>query len=101
MKHVSRIVANERVSRRDSVLADQSKIFETICSVLGAYIPEGTEITLDTKIVADLEIDSVDVFDLIMEVEDAYDISISMELISNTHTVGELVKVVDDLIGVD
>ena len=80
-------------------MAEQSKIFETICTVLAEYIPEGTEITNETKIVADLEIDSVDVFDLIMEVEDAYDISISMELISTTHTVGELVKVVDDLIG--
>jgi acyl carrier protein len=80
-------------------LADQKKIFATICSVLAEYVPEGTDVTLDTKIVADLEIDSVDVFDLIMEVEDAYDISISMELISTTHTVGELVKVVDDLIG--
>ena len=80
-------------------MTDQSKIFATICNVLSEYIPEGTEITNETKIVADLEIDSVDVFDLIMEVEDAYDISISMELISTTHTVGELVNVVDDLIG--
>jgi len=79
----------------------QAKIFSTICKVLAEYIPEGTEITNDTKIVADLEIDSVDVFDLIMEVEDAYDINISMELISTTHTVGELVNVVEDLIGAD
>ena len=69
--------------------------------MLSEYIPDGTKITNDTRIVADLEIDSVDVFDLIMEVEDAYDISISMELISTTHTVGELVNVVDDLNGAD
>lgn len=74
-------------------------IFETICLVLAEHIPDGTEITNSTKIVADLEIDSVDVFDLIMEVEDAYDVSISMELISTTHTVGELVDVVEDLTG--
>ena len=80
-------------------MSKTSKIFETICKVLAEYIPEGTEITNDTKIVADLEIDSVDVFDLIMEVEDAYDISISMELISTTHTVGELVNVVEGLSG--
>ena len=86
---------------RDSRVTQKTKIFETICTVLAGYIPKGTEITSDTRIVADLEIDSVDVFDLIMEVEDAYDISISMELISTTHTVGELVKVVDDLIGAD
>jgi acyl carrier protein len=82
-------------------LTDKSKIFDTIVSVLSEYIPDGTKITNDTRIVADLEIDSVDVFDLIMEVEDAYDISISMELISTTHTVGELVNVVDDLNGAD
>ncbi|MEM6626808.1 MAG: acyl carrier protein [Pseudomonadota bacterium] len=80
-------------------MTEKSKIFATIYAVLAEYIPEGKEITGDTRIVADLEIDSVDVFDLIMEVEDAYDISISMELISTTHTVGELVDVVDDLIG--
>ena len=79
-------------------MSTKSEIFETISKVLSEYIPEGTDITDDTRIVADLEIDSVDVFDLIMEVEDAYDISISMELISTTHTVGELVNVVDGLI---
>ena len=82
-------------------MTQQKKIFETICTALAGYIAEGTDITSETRIVADLEIDSVDVFDLIMEVEDAYDISISMELISTTHTVGELVKVVDDLISAD
>lgn len=82
-------------------MTEKSKIFDTIVSVLSEYIPDGTKITNDTRIVADLEIDSVDVFDLIMEVEDAYDISISMELISTTHTVGELVNVVDGLTGAD
>ncbi|GAB5454706.1 MAG: hypothetical protein Hens2KO_09350 [Henriciella sp.] len=82
-------------------MTEKSKIFDTIVSVLAEYIPDGTKITNNTRIVADLEIDSVDVFDLIMEVEDAYDISISMELISTTHTVGELVNVVDDLNGAD
>ena len=82
-------------------MTDKSKIFDTIVSVRAEYIPDGIKITNDTRIVADLEIDSVDVFDLIMEVEDAYDISISMELISTTHTVGELVNVVDDLSGAD
>ena len=80
-------------------MTDQASIFATICKVLSEYVPDGTEITADTRIVADLEIDSVDVFDLIMEVEDAYDISISMELISTTHTVGELTDVVNGLIG--
>lgn len=77
-----------------------NEIFEEICGVLTKY-SDSTEISRDTKIVADLEIDSVDVFDLIMEIEDAHDISISMEQISAVQTVGELTTVVESLILAD
>ncbi|MEM6651434.1 MAG: acyl carrier protein [Pseudomonadota bacterium] len=80
-------------------MTEKSEIFDTICKLLAEYTRDSKQITENTRIVADLEIDSVNVFDLIMEVEDAYDINISMELISTTHTVGELVNVVEGLIG--
>ena len=76
------------------------EIFESICGLLSNYAA-GSEITRDTRIVTDLEIDSVTVFDLIMEVEDAHNINISMEMISATHTVGELTTVVETLILAD
>ncbi len=46
----------------------------------------------------DLEVDSVAVFDLVMGLEDFYDISIPMELISDIRTVGELSIAVKELI---
>jgi len=49
-------------------------------------------------IVSDLEVDSVAVFDLVMELEDHYDISISMEQVSDIKTVGELVICVKELL---
>lgn len=81
-------------------MSTTKEIFDEICGVLKKY-GKSTDITNDTKIVADLEIDSVDVFDLIMEIEDAHDISISMEQISAVHTVGELTTVVESLILAD
>jgi len=42
--------------------------------------------------------DSVAVFDLVMELEDHYDISISMEQVSDIKTVGELVICVKELL---
>lgn len=81
-------------------MSKADEIFDGICDLLSNYA-EGVEITRETRIVADLEIDSVTVFDLIMEVEDAHDISISMEVISATHTVGELTTVVETLILAD
>ena len=47
---------------------------------------------------SDLEVDSVAVFDFIMELEDFYDISIPMEMVSDIKTVGELSIAVKGLI---
>lgn len=77
---------------------EDSPVYKSICSILADYVTTDREITPDTNIVADLEIDSVNVFDLIMEVEDAHEVSISMETISSTHTVGELTQVVEGLV---
>jgi len=45
-----------------------------------------------TSLCNDLEVDSTAVFDLIMGLEDFYDISIPMEMVSDIKTVGELVN---------
>lgn len=47
---------------------------------------------------SDLEVDSTAVFDLIMELEDHYDISVPMEVISDVKTVGELVHAIQELL---
>lgn len=73
---------------------DSNEVFETICRALRVHAGEDVAITRETMILADLKIDSVDVFDMIMEVEDAYDISIPMEVIGEVHSVGELADAV-------
>ncbi len=75
-----------------------STVFQSIRTILSGYVDGAHEIAPHTRIIADLEIDSVNVFDLIMEIEDANDVSISMETISTIHTVGELTDVVESLI---
>lgn len=76
-------------------MSDDSKdVFETICRALRVHAGEDARITRETMILADLKIDSVDVFDMIMEVEDTYDISIPMEVIGEVHSVGELTDAV-------
>lgn len=73
-------------------------IFEKIKDLLAPYNKEKREISLQSGIVSDLEVDSVAVFDLVMELEDHYDISISMEMVSDIKTVGELVNCVNSLL---
>ncbi|MBU2606181.1 MAG: acyl carrier protein [Alphaproteobacteria bacterium] len=52
---------------------------------------------MDLRISADLEIDSVEIFDLVMEIEDIYDISFPVEAASNINTVRDLVETIGQL----
>ncbi|WP_371398299.1 acyl carrier protein [Fretibacter rubidus] len=75
----------------------RDEIFDKICELLKPYNPENRPIKLTSGIVSDLEVDSVAVFDLVMGLEDHYDISIPMELVSDIKTVGELVNAITEL----
>lgn len=77
--------------------ATKTQIYDKICELLKPYNPENRPITLQSGIVSDLEVDSVAVFDLVMALEDHYDISIPMEMVSDIKTVGELVNAVAQL----
>jgi acyl carrier protein len=74
-----------------------SEIYDKICELLKPYNPKNHTIERSSGIMSDLEVDSVAVFDLIMELEDHYDISIPMEMVSDIKTVGELVLAVKGL----
>ena len=67
-----------------------SEIYDKICELLKPYNPKNHPIEHSSGIMSDLEVDSVAVFDFIMELEDHYDISIPMEMVSDIKTVGEL-----------
>lgn len=72
-------------------------IFEKIKELLKPYNPQNRPILKHSGIMSDLEVDSVAVFDLVMGLEDFYDISIPMEMVSDIKTVGELINAVTQL----
>jgi len=72
----------------------EASILETVRTLLTPYNRNTIAITRETAIMADLEVDSVAVFDLIMEVEDGYDITFPMETVSEMRTVGDLVDTI-------
>ncbi len=76
----------------------QDLVFRKACELLKPFNVNGIELTRETDIAADVEIDSVAVLDLIMEFEDSYDISFPMNLISELRTVGNLVDSVHKLV---
>ncbi|MDZ7629396.1 MAG: phosphopantetheine-binding protein [Parvularculaceae bacterium] len=76
------------------VHGDDDLVFRRICALLEPLNHKGVKLTRDIDLVADLEVDSVSVLDVVMEVEDAYDISIPVNTISETRTLGELVDAI-------
>jgi len=56
------------------------------------------EITGATNLVSDFTLDSFQIMEFLMEMEESFDIMIDMNNLSNAHTVNELAKVVDSLL---
>ena len=70
------------------------KLISEISEMLSGLNKTGIEITADTDFNADLNVDSVAVMDFVLMVEDKYDISIPINLLSEVSTVGQFAQVV-------
>ena len=69
--------------------------FTTLCQLLEPFNTAKIALTPETDISADLNIDSVSVMDFVMEVEDHFNIDIPLNVLSETRSIADLVKVVD------
>jgi acyl carrier protein len=79
------------------VQEDDDLVFRKICSLIEPLNEKGAKLTRETDFIADLEVDSVAVLDMVMDIEDFYDISIPVNTISETKTIGELVDAIHDI----
>lgn len=73
------------------------RILETLHGRLQA-LTGGKDVTGETDLVADLGLDSLQVMELLMEMEDAFDISIPVNVMADVRTVGELADAVQVLL---
>ena len=71
--------------------------FERIRELLAEQLDIDEEkITMDSNILEDFEADSLDVVDMVMSMEDEFGVEIPDEEIENLHTVGDVVRYVED-----
>ena len=66
-------------------------------SVTEIYEVREAPITGETVISKDLTIDSLAVMDMVMELEDRFDVSIPMNVVAEIHTVDQLADTILDL----
>lgn len=71
----------------------QSRVLELLRNKAGAE----RAIDLDSNVIDDTGLDSVSVMDLVMEIEDEFDISIPLDRIAEVRTVADLTNAVEAL----
>jgi acyl carrier protein len=72
----------------------RAEVMVEICHHLAPFQTGEKPITGQTVIAKDLAIDSLAIMDMVMELEDRFDISIPMNVVAEIHTVDELADTV-------
>lgn len=72
-------------------------VFEKIKNILAEQLDaDASEMTMETDIANDLKADSLDVVELLMSIEDEFDVEIADEEIENIKTIGDLTEYIQN-----
>ena len=69
------------------------KVTEILCDQLDV---DAEKVTMEASITDDLGADSLDIVDLVMSLEEEFDVEIPDEEVENIKTVGDIVKYIED-----
>ncbi len=78
-------------------MTDRSELYQRLSGLIEPFNKKGVELSETTSFAGDLEWDSLTVMDFVAEVEDDFDIIISMNLQAEIENVGQLVDAVAKL----
>ena len=78
-------------------MTDRSEMFDRLKGLIEPFNKKGVALTETTTFAGDLEWDSLTVMDFVAEVEDDFDIVISMNLQAEIENIGQLVDAVKKL----
>ena len=79
-------------------MQDYDTLLKQICELLVPLVEEGKELREESDFVADLGFDSLKVMKLLEKVEDHYDISIPLNILTDIQTVKDFVVQLQRLI---
>ncbi len=78
-------------------MTERSDMFDRLKSLIEPFNKKGVAVTDSTTFAGDLEWDSLTVMDFVAEVEDSFDIVITMNMQAEIENVGQLVDAVTKL----
>jgi len=78
-------------------MPDRKQTYATVVEIVEPLNGKNATITEATRFAADLEWDSLTVLDFVADIEDAFDVIISMNMQAEIETVGQLVDALQRL----
>ena len=75
-----------------------SIIVTELAGLLAPQLPEPRDVAAETDLISDLALESVQIMEFMVEVEDHYDIAISLEALAETRTLQQLAELVSDTV---
>ena len=76
----------------------EQEIMQTLLKSLNELPGKTAEVTPQTNLTADMKIDSIDMMELLMEVEDTFDVSFPLNMMANINTVREFADQIKQLV---
>ncbi len=73
---------------------DYNNTLQKLCHHLERFASSGVEIVPETDLIDQLAIDSVKLLNLIMEIEDEFDISVPINVLADVRTVRDLADLI-------
>jgi acyl carrier protein len=78
-------------------MSDRQQIYAKVLELIEPFNKKGVAVTEATRFAADLEWDSLTVLDFVANIEDEFDVLITMNMQAEIETVGQLVDVLERL----
>ena len=75
-----------------------STVITELTGLLATQLPEPREVAPETDLISDLALESVQIMEFMVEVEDHYDIAISLEALAEIRTLQQLANLVSDIL---
>ena len=78
-------------------MTDREETFAKVAALIEPFNKKGVQVTEATRFAQDLEWDSLTVLDFVANIEDEFDVMITMNMQAEIETVGQLVDAVERL----
>lgn len=76
------------------------EILSSLCELLGSFVEQDQALGEDTDLIDELDLSSLKIMDMLMEVEDRFDVTVPLNKLPDVRTVGDLATMLHKLVNV-